>query len=184
MARPCGTGVAVRLRPVAVRVFERHSPEARGRSLPEARGRATTPPAAMAMREPEASWRTSARRGGCGRRGDCRRHGPDSEARTHDLPAGPETSPLAIRGRRVEVNLTQCPYDGAKVEVEVSSGGSLLLTCVACDAVWERHGAWTGRVREPDREKLLAARLHGPATGNGATVMAGEPLPMVFDLDV
>ncbi len=82
------------------------------------------------------------------------------------------------------MNLTQCPYDGAKVEVEVSSGGSLLLTCVACDAVWERHGAWTGRVREPDREKLLAARLHGSATGNGAPAMAGEPLPMVFDLDV
>jgi hypothetical protein len=59
-----------------------------------------------------------------------------------------------------EVNLTQCPYDGAMVEVEVFSGDSLLLTCVACDAVWERHGAWTGRVRAPNREKLLAARRH------------------------
>jgi hypothetical protein len=75
------------------------------------------------------------------------------------------------------VNLTQCPYDGAKVEVEISSGGSLLLTCVACSAVWERHGAWTGRVQEPDRERLLAARNHG--TGIAPGVATGEPLPMV-----
>jgi hypothetical protein len=70
------------------------------------------------------------------------------------------------------VNLTQCPYDGARIEVEISSGGSLLLTCVACSAVWERHGAWTGRVREPDREKLLAARRYG------STLEPAEPLPM------
>jgi hypothetical protein len=70
------------------------------------------------------------------------------------------------------MNLTQCPYDGAKVEVEISSGGSLLLTCVACSAAWERHGAWTGRIREPDREKLLAARRYGSA------IAPAEPLPM------
>jgi len=70
------------------------------------------------------------------------------------------------------MNLTQCPYDGAKVDVEISPGGSLLLTCVACSAVWERHGAWTGRIREPDREKLLAARQYG------APNAPGEPLPM------
>jgi hypothetical protein len=71
------------------------------------------------------------------------------------------------------VNLTQCPYDGAQIDVEVSPGGSLLLTCSACSAVWERHGAWTGRIREPDRERLLAARLHGSA------IAPAEPLPMV-----
>ncbi len=71
------------------------------------------------------------------------------------------------------VNLTQCPYDGARIAVEVSAGGSLLLTCVACTAVWERHGAWTGRVREPDRDKLLAARRHGPVA------LFADPLPMV-----
>ncbi len=71
------------------------------------------------------------------------------------------------------MNLTQCPYDGARVDVEVAAGGSLLLTCVVCDAVWERHGAWTGRVREPDRDKLLSARRHAPV------VIAAEPLPMV-----
>ncbi len=71
------------------------------------------------------------------------------------------------------VNLTQCPYDGARVDVEVAAGGSLLLTCVACTAVWERHGAWTGRVREPDREKLIAARRHG------LVAVIAEGLPMV-----
>ena len=73
----------------------------------------------------------------------------------------------------MQVNLTQCPYDGARIEVEISSGGSLLLTCVACAAVWERHGAWTGRIREPDRERLLEARR------GGAPTTATEPLPMV-----
>jgi hypothetical protein len=76
-------------------------------------------------------------------------------------------------GRDVEVNLTQCPYDGAQVEVEISSGGSLLLTCVACGAAWERHGAWTGRICEPDRQKLLAARRHV------SVIAQSEPLPMV-----
>ena len=71
------------------------------------------------------------------------------------------------------VNLTQCPYDGAQIDVEVSPGGSMLLTCVACAAVWERHGAWTGRIREPDRERLLAARRHGSA------ITPAEHLPMV-----
>jgi len=70
------------------------------------------------------------------------------------------------------MNLTQCPYDGAQVEVEISSGGSLLLTCVACSAVWERHGAWTGRIREPDRKKLLVARRHG------SVLQPAVPLPM------
>jgi len=85
----------------------------------------------------------------------------------------------------VEVNLTQCPYDGAQVDVEISSGGSLLLTCAACSAVWERHGAWTGRICEPDREKLLAARRNGSAiaqtsaqTGPQTGAQSG-PLPMV-----
>jgi hypothetical protein len=71
------------------------------------------------------------------------------------------------------MNLTQCPYDGAQVDVAVASGGSLLLTCMACSAVWERHGAWTGRVREPDREKLIAARRNAPI------IASAEPLPMV-----
>ena len=73
------------------------------------------------------------------------------------------------RGPRADdesVNLTQCPYDGARVEVEVAAGGSLLLTCVACTAVWSGNGLRTGPVREPDREKLLAARRSGPVRGH------------------
>jgi len=77
------------------------------------------------------------------------------------------------RADEKQVNLTQCPYDGAQIEVEVSPGGSMLLTCVACSAMWERHGAWTGRIREPDRERLLAARQHG------SELTPAEPLPMV-----
>ena len=79
------------------------------------------------------------------------------------------------------MNLTQCPYDGAKVEVEISSGDSLLLTCVVCSAVWERHGACTGRVREPDRDTLIAARRNGfvvPSEG-GPAMVVDAPLPMV-----
>lgn len=71
------------------------------------------------------------------------------------------------------VNLTQCPYDGSQVEVELSDRGSLLLMCVVCDAVWERHGAWTGRIREPDRGKLVEARRRRP------DVARAEPVPMV-----
>ncbi|MDQ1384032.1 MAG: hypothetical protein QOG65_1411 [Actinomycetota bacterium] len=81
--------------------------------------------------------------------------------------------PWGLPAEVTEVNLTQCPYDGAQIDVEVSPGGSLLLTCAACSAVWERHGAWTGRIREPDRQRLLSARLHG------SVIAPAEPLPMV-----
>ena len=33
-----------------------------------------------------------------------------------------------------------------------------MLTCPACEAAWEWHGAWLRRVREPDRAKMLEAR--------------------------
>jgi hypothetical protein len=56
------------------------------------------------------------------------------------------------------VKLVQCPYDGADLEAEVTAGGSLLITCPACDAVWGTHGAWVGRLREPDRDKMLDER--------------------------
>lgn len=72
------------------------------------------------------------------------------------------------------MNLTQCPYDGAQVDVKVAAGGALLLTCMACSAAWERHGSWTGRIREPDRAKLIVARRHLPL------ITPAEPLPMVF----
>ena len=56
------------------------------------------------------------------------------------------------------MNLTQCPYDGAPIEAEVASGGSLVVVCPECDAAWEAHGAWVRRVRGPDRDKLVASR--------------------------
>jgi hypothetical protein len=56
------------------------------------------------------------------------------------------------------VELTQCPYDHSTIEAEQFSGGSVILTCPACDAAWEWHGAWLRRVREPDRERMIDAR--------------------------
>ena len=55
------------------------------------------------------------------------------------------------------MELTQCPYDGGPVTAEAASGGSMVMSCPACDAAWEWHGAWFRRVREPDRDKLVAA---------------------------
>jgi hypothetical protein len=43
-------------------------------------------------------------------------------------------------------------------EAEATPGGSLLISCPACDAVWETHGVWVGRLREPDRHKMLDER--------------------------
>jgi hypothetical protein len=67
------------------------------------------------------------------------------------------------------VNLVQCPYDGAQLEAEVTPGGTLLITCPACDAVWETHGAWVGRLREPDREKMLDERRRAGLAAQSAT---------------
>ena len=58
----------------------------------------------------------------------------------------------------VNLSLTQCPYDSNLLDTETRPGGLLLLICTACDAAWETHGSYVGRVREPDRDKLLAAR--------------------------
>jgi len=52
------------------------------------------------------------------------------------------------------MELRQCPFDGTPVTVENLSGGSLLLSCDTCGAAWEWHGAWIGRVHDPDPEKI------------------------------
>ena len=56
------------------------------------------------------------------------------------------------------MEFTLCPYDHTPIEAETRSGGSVVLSCPACDAAWEWHGAWIGRFREPVRERVLAAR--------------------------
>ena len=53
----------------------------------------------------------------------------------------------------------------------------MLLTCVACTAVWERHGAWTGRIREPDREQLLDGSAPRAGDCAGGTVADAGRLP-------
>jgi hypothetical protein len=62
------------------------------------------------------------------------------------------------------MELTQCPYDGTAISVETLSGGSLLLRCSSCEAAWERHGVWIGRLRPPDRHLLRAARARAVLT--------------------
>ena len=56
------------------------------------------------------------------------------------------------------VQLTQCPYDGTRIEAEVVAGGSFLLSCTQCGAMWEWHGALVRRIEEPDREAIRDAR--------------------------
>lgn len=56
------------------------------------------------------------------------------------------------------MELTQCPYDHTEIEAESFSGGSVILTCPACAAAWEWHGAWLRRISEPDRTRMLEAR--------------------------
>jgi hypothetical protein len=60
----------------------------------------------------------------------------------------------------VDLGPMLCPYDGAPLDVEISAAGLLQLVCGACEAVWETHGSHVGRVREPDRQKLIAARQY------------------------
>jgi len=62
------------------------------------------------------------------------------------------------------VELSQCPFDGTALTVEYLSGGSMLLWCEACEAIWERHGAWVGRVREPIPDRARTARVAGSRT--------------------
>ena len=61
------------------------------------------------------------------------------------------------------VELTQCPYDHTPIEAEAWSGGSVVVSCPACDAAWEWHGAWLRRIREPDRDKVIEARSRSRA---------------------
>jgi hypothetical protein len=72
------------------------------------------------------------------------------------------------------VELTQCPYDHTTIEAEAWSGGSIVLSCPACDAAWEWHGAWLRRVREPHRDKMIAARNRG-RFGSIDNASAGAP---------
>jgi len=55
------------------------------------------------------------------------------------------------------VELTQCPFDGTALTVECASG-AMLLSCGSCDAIWERHGARIGPIREPDHARVRQAR--------------------------
>jgi hypothetical protein len=76
------------------------------------------------------------------------------------------------------MNLTQCPYDGAQLDIEVTAGGYLLFVCSVCDAAWETHGGWVGRVRGPDRAKVIAARRNATPAPSANRY---QPMPMVYE---
>ena len=56
------------------------------------------------------------------------------------------------------MNLQRCPYDGTPLDIESYSGGSFLLSCSSCAAVWEAHNSLVRRTNEPDWEHASAAR--------------------------
>ena len=58
----------------------------------------------------------------------------------------------------VNVSLAQCPYDGTSLDAEMREDGRLLLTCPSCTAGWETQGSHVHRVRNPDRNRMMAAR--------------------------
>jgi hypothetical protein len=64
------------------------------------------------------------------------------------------------------VQLTQCPYDGTPIEAEVVEGGSMLLSCTHCRAMWEWHGALVRRIEEPDRDAVRDTRTDAERTTN------------------
>ena len=65
---------------------------------------------------------------------------------------------LAFRSTELRMDLAQCPYDSSPLESEPHANGSTLLWCPTCGAAWEWYRAWRRRLREPDREAVLAAR--------------------------
>jgi len=73
------------------------------------------------------------------------------------------------------VEPTQCPYDYTPIEAETWSGGSVVLSCPACEAAWEWHGAWLRRVRKPDRDKVIAARTRAHASSTDRAGSSSAP---------
>jgi hypothetical protein len=75
---------------------------------------------------------------------------------------------------KTAMELTQCPYDRSRLDAR-TTGGGLLLVCTVCGAAWETHGGWVGRIRRPDRAKVIEARRNGNVDGpRHATVRDGR----------
>lgn len=63
-----------------------------------------------------------------------------------------------FRGADVEtVELERCPYDMSPIAVE-GFGGSFVISCDACGAAWEMHGASLRRLRPPDADTMKVVR--------------------------
>lgn len=77
------------------------------------------------------------------------------------------------------MELQQCPYDGAAIEAESYSGGSIVLTCPDCGAAWEWHNALVWRIREPDRDTVRSRRADrggGPGAAPARPSAAQPPV--------
>jgi hypothetical protein len=66
----------------------------------------------------------------------------------------------------VQLTQSQCPYDGAELEVEVSSTGLLRLLCTTCDAAWELGANRIERTSAPERARVVRARQSAPHTAD------------------
>jgi hypothetical protein len=71
------------------------------------------------------------------------------------------------------MELTQCPYDSSRLDAR-AIGDGLLLVCTVCDAAWETHGGWVGRVRRPDRAKVIEARRNGNVDKARSATVRGD----------
>jgi hypothetical protein len=85
----------------------------------------------------------------------------------------------------VNVSLAQCPYDGTPLDAEVAGDGRLLVTCASCAAGWEAQGSHVRRVRDPDRERMIAARQTNMQRRQRQPVRAahGAPVPEASPID-
>ena len=73
------------------------------------------------------------------------------------------------------MRLTQCPYDGTAVHIDVNPAGSVVLECPACEATWEYHHTWIAQRRKPNRNKARAARRRALALAKATPQDALKP---------
>jgi uncharacterized Zn finger protein len=55
------------------------------------------------------------------------------------------------------MKLEKCPYDRSPIVVR-SLADSYLVSCDTCGAVWEMHGSWIHRLRDPDVDIIRRVR--------------------------
>jgi hypothetical protein len=84
--------------------------------------------------------------------------------RTHEYDLGVQrvrpdgvSSAAAVGSMLKRMELERCPYDMSPIAVE-GFGDSFVISCDACGAVWEMHGASLRRLRAPGADTMQAVR--------------------------